>query len=430
MENFDQLYPDWIYTQFPYEFWNKIRGVFSGARMRDHDAACLLLDQIPLNKTDKIRKAHIKTEILRMTAPSDVRLISAACDRYNVALGPSLYSWGKALSKCWNKDHWIFYTSGSHSEDISDWLLNQSTRLGLSFEELTKVLMDEKRQDSHVSAEALRWEHKMMAFMGVPTEITFELGGCIFVMGFTANGIFYCRLGSRNTGDPHTGSGNSSMNGVKCVDALRKALEPYIDIDWSNPPFAVMIQGDDSLVLLDPKLRCYISTEMFIEHSATLGFQVKFVRITLDVTECDYCSRVFYPTDSHPLGYVLAPKIGKVLNKIGFSRKLVPCQFAHNRGIALSLYKDVQHVPFLKEWVDVLLKLSTGYEAADLPFDHSIHSRQAAEPNERTWDFLYAKYNLTACDLADFESSLSYITTLPWYTNMLDVDRLAVIDYQ
>lgn len=424
-QNFHNIYPGWSYVPMTFDAWNYRVGAFTTHRQKQQLQALWSLIQTPLQTKDKYRKAFIKIEVLRMMTPAQVRLISAAQDSFNAFFGPPLYAFSKALNKSWNPNHWILYTSGRNAHDISDWIFGQCARIGTTFEDCIKILADEKRQDSHVSAQALAWEHKCLEYFGIPQEVVIELKECIIVIGFTNKGIMYFRIGSRNTGDPHTSSGNSHMNAVKILDALLGKLP---DVDLSNPPFAICIQGDDSLVLLDPQYEGVFTPEYFIQHSKELGFWVKFCNITNNIVDLDYCSRYFWPTHSHPLGYVLGPKIGKVLNKIGWSRKPVDNILQHNLSIALSLYNDVQHIPFLKEWCSHLMFLAGGELPIDLPYDHSIHARESCDMNDRTWDHLYERYKLTAMDLDQFCEQLHSTTSLPFCINF-DVDALCEVDY-
>jgi len=378
-----------------------------------------------LQRTDHFSSSFVKTEILRSCV--DPRNIIQKSDRYNAAIGPAIYAFSKSLARCWNKTHWIFYTSGAHAEDISDWVHDQCQRLGLDFTTCHKIISDQKRQDGHVTRNALEWEIEMFRLLGVDEEILIELKENITTVGFSAHGYYFRKDGTRRTGEPHTSSGNSGMNAPMNIIMLRDQI-PF-EVDWSNPPFSVMVQGDDILIIVKPDIVQHLDSATSISIAADMGFLVKFYDITTDMSDLDYCSRYFWPTDSHPLGYVLAPKIGKVLNKIGYSRTATKCQYARNRGIALSLYKDVQHVPFLREWVNTLIQLTEGVEAEKLPYTHSIHSRKASQLNTQTLTFMYELYGLTPSDLHDWAIELSKVKSLPWHIEVDWIDDILDVDY-
>lgn len=355
-----------------------------------------------------------------------VRCISGASDRFNAFFGPPILGFSKALSQSWNSQHWMLYTSGVGSVEFSDWCLNQCSRLGVDFENCVKVLSDESRQDAHVSHLALEWEADFLLWCGVPSNVVEELKECHSVKGFSRWSLMYSRKGGRNTGDPHTSSSNSAMNGLKACYTLCKLIP---NVDLSNPPFAISIQGDDSFILLADGVDQYLTKENIVSISAELGFKVKFVTITRDIVKLDYCSRYFWPTDGHELGYILGPKIGKVLNKIGFSRIFEPDLLTRNRGIALGMLCDVNHIPFLKQWCEHLLSLSIGGEDIEEAVRYGLHSDRTYEYNSKTWDHLFQRYGLTQNDLSTFEHSLEQADSLPYYVGFpVDLSLLVAID--
>lgn len=408
---FHHLFPLFSLDTFTFKYWNEERGNFSKNRQEQHKLAKYDLRMRDLNRTDKYRKTFIKTELANHTEDYQVRCISGATDRFNAYFGTPIYGFSKALGKCWDKHHWILYTSGTTADDISDWTLEQCARIGVNFDSCLKILSDESRQDAHVSAPALEWEHEFFTWVGLPLEVVMELKDCIRVKGFSTFGLKYDRIGSRNTGDPHTSSANSLMNALKAVYTLWKLLPPF---DISCPPFALCIQGDDSFIITKCEYESYVSTEAITQISADLGFLVKFVTITTAVVEVDYCSRYFWPTDDHPLGYVLGPKIGKVLNKISFSKVIMKDLKQHNRGIALGLAKDVNHIPFLKELVERILELTEGSASPARVKNYSITSESFYQSNDQTWDHLFLRYGLTQSDLAVFVSNLETVESFPW----------------
>lgn len=216
------------------------------------------------------------------------------------------------------------------------------------------------------------------------------------------------------------------MNALKTVYTLYKLLPTF---DFKNPPFACAIQGDDSLVLLKPEFLKYVTANEITKISADLGFHVKFVKITTKVVEVDYCSRYFWPTYDHPLGYIPGPKIGKVLNKIGYSKTPVTNLECHARGVALGLYNDVHHIPFLKEWCDRVLELTEKVRADIITNAHSIHSDRCFEANDFTWQHLYVRYGLTFEDLSTFKQNLLAAVALPCYVEFpIDLVRMVTVD--
>lgn len=302
------------------------------------------------------------------------------------------------------------YTSGKNSEQISDWIYTQCGRMQIDFTECGFVLADESRQDSHVSWQSLQFENDQMAKLGIPTDTWYPLQQSLVSRGFTRFGISYSREGGRDTGHPLTSSGNSHMNAIKFLNYLSTRAQ----FDWSDPPFALCIQGDDSMLLCSKTFLKLISEQSLIDHSNYLGFKVKFVTITTDFRDVDYCSRMFWPTAEHPLGYILCPKISKVLCKIGYSKTRVEDIYVHNRGVALGLYNSVSNVPFLREWCIKLLELTSNCEASAIFNKYSINSSITHSYTHQTWDILFHRYKLTQNDLSIWEFNLQTVRSLPW----------------
>lgn len=216
------------------------------------------------------------------------------------------------------------------------------------------------------------------------------------------------------------------MNALKMIYTLKILLPPF---DFSNPPFSLSIQGDDSLVLIKPEFLSFVTPERVQQISATLGFHVKFVKITTDVCEVDYCSRYFWPTDDNLLGYLPGPKIGKVLNKIGYSKIPIDNVYAHARSVALGLFKDVNHIPFLREWVATILRVTHSTQATAVYSPYKIFSEEAVFENSKTWDHLFQRYGLTMNDLSTFISDLEQVDRLPYYVDFpVPLESLLKID--
>jgi len=93
------------------------------------------------------------------------------------------------------------------------------------------------------------------------------------------------------------------------------------------------------------------------------------------------------------------------------------------------MYKDVQHIPFLREWSHRLLQLTEGVTPEELPYTHSIHSRKASELCSRSLSFLYRKYGLTDMDLYIWQQELLKVTSLPYHIEVDWVDEVLDIDY-
>lgn len=432
ISNQEHLFPNFQLVELTFAQWNgdepmpngQRRTNFTAARRRQHRKAYENLISHGWEMKYHLLEPHLKSEILREV--TDPRLVSCPRNYEHAAhFGPHVLSLSKALTKCWNKEHWIMYTSGARAEDISDFVYNNCERLETTFDDCYKIAADQSRQDAHVTTTALDVEEILLAELGFDPQIASEMNPT-FNFGRTRRGVFYKVPGTRSTGVSATSVGNSLMNGLMTVFALYRQYTKYLKWDWFNPPVAVVIQGDDSLVLCKED---FFDKDEFVKDFRLFGFKVKFITVTQNVWDIDYCSRYFWPTDGHVLGYVLGPKIGKVLNKISCAKSYVSCPYSHNRGIYLSLQNDVNHIPFLRKWIKHLERLTTGYKATPQPYDFSIHSRRKYQICDRTWEFLYNLYGITELDETAFDYDLSGVTSLPYRIVLDNLEDMLEKDY-
>jgi hypothetical protein len=303
--------------------------------------------------------------------------------------------------------------------------------LGIEFESCTKILSDQSRQDAHVHHTALEFELRVLDRVGLPIHVISALRKQIKTRGLSRRGILYSRLGGRNTGDPHTSSGNSLMNALITMLALTRMCP---NIDWNDPSVAIAIQGDDSFIICATEwAEQYWNEEMWYNTWLYYGFKVKFVEVTQDLTRCDYCSKLFWPTDDHVLGYLLGPKPGKTLSKLGWSTRPHTNVYKHNRCVALGLKPAVGHVPFLREYVNRVLAITDRPDCQDAKPDlrkYKVETTKPVKYCERTWEFLDRKYDLSHSDLQEFVEVLNTIEELPFHHFSYSVEKMMRVDLE
>jgi hypothetical protein len=267
--------------------------------------------------------------------------------------------------------------------------------------------------------------------IGIPSATIEILKKQLKVKGFTSHGICYYRKGGRNTGDPHTSSGNSWMNALITIIALCR-MDPNIVLDLTNPPFSLAIQGDDSLIIVNNAWKeSHWDEDIWLNTWIDFGFKVKFVKISTKVSDCDYCSKYFWPTDGHPVGYLLGPKPGKTLAKLGWSTRAHQNLMKHNRGVALGLLPAVGHVPFLKEFVNRVLEITNVDSCKDVTADvrkYKVETSKAFDYCDRTWPFLAELYDCDKVDVDLFQHTLDQMITFPYHFTSEIVGRMEHVD--
>lgn len=186
------------------------------------------------------------------------------------------------------------------------------------------------------------------------------------------------------------------------------------DYDPANPPFYIIAQGDDTLVEGPPALEEWLNNDggykVILED---YGFISKFEKYTFDITDLDYCSRYFYPSDNN-LGLILLPKPWKVLYKMPYKVRPTDDPLLHYRGVALGLYADSRGVPFLRKVVDRYMELTETIEADPIINYYSIHVVEDQTVTAETWDLMYKRYGLGPEHEAHLVEELNKVTSLPW----------------
>lgn len=269
----------------------------------------------------------------------DPRAIQATSHKANVALGPFMWKTSKELCKIWNSKSRIFYTSGSTAEEIGEW------RGQFADDVVTIIEIDASRYDAHQGTEAHRTESIFYSKTGIQNypEASFVFDAQRNTVGFSSHGVFYRVPGKRKSGDPNTSCGNSINNGC-CAEAI------FID---RFPDLRMLVNGDDNLlvtrfVLTQDEmisLRNFVIDEYF-----KLGFAVK-VKISTRWSKVEFCSSLFWPVED---GFVLGPKIGRRLPKIGFSLRKLPVEQV--KGMLLGLMKETKYIPILSDYARLTLK--------------------------------------------------------------------------
>ncbi|APG76398.1 hypothetical protein 2 [Hubei tombus-like virus 16] len=159
--------------------------------------------------------------------------------------------------------------------------LNNYQRAELFFEKLQNfqqpafLLIDHSKFDSTVRVEHLRSTHRkyMKAFN---SKHLWQL--CKVQISnkcYSKNGIHYTSRGTRMSGDPDTGCGNSVING----DCLHEVLRVS-----GIAKYEIMLDGDDSIVIIE---KGALSAFKY-DHFERLGFETK-MSVVYDYHEVEFC---------------------------------------------------------------------------------------------------------------------------------------------
>jgi hypothetical protein len=193
----------------------------------------------------------------------------------------------------------------------------------------------------------------------------------------------------------------------------------------SNDTYVGIGNGDDTLLIgLEEHLRPLVESSdgscVAAERIKRFGYKIKLMG-TSKISDGSFCQLLFYPSD---IGTLPAPKIGRLLTRLGWSVVDDLDVF----GVCMGLRDSVQHVPFLREFIDRHLELTS---LQTVPKTSQSHYIRAIEPHGQVpaiWDFLGERYGLTPDHLGNFkiqmaDASLSSLVSLEWLREIAERDE-------
>jgi len=274
------------------------------------------LEEKDLCQEDFQRSLFVKRELTMKGGETpkdfDPRAIQAGTDRLSVSYGPFMHKFSKQLAKHWNADNKICYTSGMTAEEIGEWRARFGNR------DVTIVECDAERYDSCQGEGCYENGARVYRRCGIDSygKASFALTSMKRAYGYTSKGAKYTVDYTMTSGSADTSARNSLNNGATMEWCMRKFQELYAS------EYNMLVHGDDNFLVIEghlpAKLR-EVLAKMLKLAFLRLGFKAK-VKVSTEWYDVEYCSSLFWPVEG---GYVLGPKLGKRLPKLGFSlRKL------------------------------------------------------------------------------------------------------------
>lgn len=434
-----------------FEDWNKR---FPKGRQKQHVQA---LERIRENgkvaARDLKRKAFVKREAqfgrndegVDRAAP---RLIQGVGDEANVVLGPYMHSYGGKMAKVLGvREDGSFapavYAGKMTVEQIGAWADYVDSRplansRALWFED------DFSRFDSTISKYALEVEADLYEWMGLKGKAKRVFEHQMKTLGYTNWGHKYWVDATRKSGDPNTSCGNSYLNALVhlyfCMRVVSRATKGYPDelsactedqLKFLASRVDMILMGDDNVFVIhypDPngRLDCRAQAAEILDDvksfMTSLGFKAKPVwrEYLNDVT---FCSARFWHTAE---GRVLAPKIGRISCKMGFSVQKRENAAAHAKGVALGLKRGAGFLPVVGDIINRTLKLTERVDATVVkPY---FECEATHKSTDGTLAMFQRIYGLTEADLLDFHNVLESIDRLPAIVDHYVLKRVAEVD--
>jgi len=359
------------------------------------------------------------------------RVISSRKPRFMAFTGPTMARVYVRLRELLTADTPFFYSSGASAEGIGAWFTNA---LKDGYTLLVKA--DSVKHDRHVRAEHHSAWHKLVRRLGASKAVVDALvRNAKQKTGKFPQGTQYVAKNQVASGDNDTNTEDTYVMMLCVLTAMHELTSENLLrlIDQDLPlPFRCVLCGDDTVIAINPDPKLWggvFAYDLFAQQMARVGLELDGY-CTDKPWEIEFCSALFWPvapTDVPGHGhieFVLAPKPGRVLPKVGVALDFKGDPAVWLRGNALGLRADVSPVPFLREVVLHILRLSSHILAKPIVEHHKAHAGYHWEYCDATWTFLHNRYGLTPEDLSDFVYELDKCTT---FTVMLNGPAVQVL---
>lgn len=356
-----------------------------------------ILDSEFLRKAST-RKAFVKVENNLYNTPVGIkdkapRLIQGARPEFIALVGPAFYSIQSAIKECWSTNFMACFTSSVTAVQIGEYL----NVPGQVFEN------DVSSWDASICTQLCELEVWLAKRFGAQRAVVDLMIANIKTHGRTTHGLTYSVNGTRKSGDPYTSCMNSVLNGLLHIYCFWKA---GISVDTLRKSLRMCVQGDDNIMVypkwMKPRFNLLLD----------LGFKSDNL-YRKSLLEAEFCSNRFYVHDG---GYVLGPKIGRVLSKFGhFSDLPVHLDvLGVLRGVAMGYKHCASYVPGLGQLMNQVINDTSGHlEIFPKIYDFKVEYVEVSVSKEKRIinyyrDLCYYKLDTSGLKMPRFGQLLSH----------------------
>lgn len=353
------------------------------------------------------------------------RIVCASDDTHNVATGPFMWEWSNRLTELWSGRDMIYYTRGASAEDIGNWFSQYLyLECGGNIDDIFAIEDDFEKYDSSICAEHQEPVKESWVDAGAHAT-TVEAFSDECTAGKTRKGLKYkSEQEELNSGKNCTNALGSVINAAVHVSAIMPILHPK-----RRDRMAVM--GDDNLMLRNPILLNNHMTESEMQESLREAGMRPSIMIRRHVAQVEFCSRIFLESAKYPGQWVLSPKPGRVMSKMGWN-------FIRSGNTlyqdVLSNIRDCMHVPFLRHYVRRTKELVTPKKfKAQYIQEWDVHAkvyhdRSDGELPSSTWAIVHARYGLSKEDEERFGEYMNSITSLECVLSSITLETITKVD--
>jgi hypothetical protein len=389
-----------------FEEWNSR---YPTAKQKKRVIAWESLKTQDLGPEDFIRNQFVKRELTMKGGPEpedfDPRSIQGNSDRLAVSYGPFCSKLSKKVAEKWNKDHRIYYVSGATAEDVGEW------RKQFHDYPVTLLECDMSRFDSCQGEGCYKNAMLLAEKFGIKEHEfackAYEGKKCI--QGYSAHGVKYRVPYTMPSGSDDTTIWNSFNNATTLAFIL-----DYISTTFGvRDNWKMVVLGDDALVVWPEILSCYLQekiVKVVRQLCLRLGLNAK-PKVSNEWFEVEFCSSLFWPVKG---GYVLGPKLGKRLPKIGFSLRRL--NEGEVKGMILGLRFEAGFLPVFSQYIEHHLKLLRHVVAVEHKDERSLYKALPAKKHTATEDtelFFQERYGMSAAlAISEFTQALKGVHVL------------------
>lgn len=335
-----------------------------------------------------VKSSFVKVENNTYRTPAGIkvkacRLIQGSKAEYLCLLGPYFQRLQDYIKRDLNKNNFMCFTSGVSTQHAAELLTSLN---GVILEN------DVSAWDSSLDVEFADLETWLIEQMGAPIAIRQLMRANRFKRGKTQFGYKYSVLGTRASGEPFTSLFNSLWN--MCIHLFIYCIMTGRTVQQCRGVIRGLFQGDDCA--MNVPIGTNINWQMWFR---LFGFDCKAI-VRQSYTDVEFCSMRLYPVKT---GWCFGPKIGKVLNKLGYfiSPPLNVHPMVLLRGTCLGLYPAASFLRPLRIVLDSILSRTKEFEAHPTRREEWQMRFSSCESTEATDIAIEHHYDLTEYHLRE-----------------------------
>jgi len=207
--------------------------------------------------------------------------------------------------------------------------------------------------------------------------------------GYTSKGCKYGVDYTMISGAADTSCRNSLNNGMTMKWCMKKFCEVYPSV------FKMLVHGDDNFLVIEGHLPVAwqrVLSKILKTGFLTLGFNAK-IKVSTEWYDVEYCSSLFWPVED---GYVLGPKLGKRLPKIGFSLRAL--QEGEVKGMLHGLQHEAGFIEVFSEYAKICLSKLKHVRVKEYQDERKIYKSLAVNRHKACTDtevFFLERYGVS-----------------------------------